>query len=56
MKRLIKFALAGAVGAYVAEAYILPAMKIESGSGFGVDDVVVGATVAVTLIAVDRLF
>jgi hypothetical protein len=56
MRRFIKLALAGAVGAYVAEAYVLPALNIPSASGPGMDDVVVGVTVAATCVIVDRLF
>lgn len=56
MRRFIKIALAGAVGAFVAESYILPALNIDSQAGPGVDDLVVGLTVAATVGVVDRLF
>lgn len=56
MRRFVKLALAGAVGAFVAESYILPALKIESAAGPGLDDLVVGVTVAATAVLVDRFF
>lgn len=56
MKRFLKLALAAGVGVWVAESYVLPALNIPSSPGIGVDDAVVGATVATTVVLVDRLF
>lgn len=56
LKKLIKFTVAGAVGSFVSSAFVKPALKVASGPDFGLDDVVDGATIAVTLVLVDRLF